>query len=124
MADRKDLAEKQPVQVVNQRGEILDGEIVKVGRTLVTIGWTAHRPEQFRIDTQHYNGQSYGRGLRFYTMLQVELAARKAAALTTLKAHGFMPAVSGRREVPLEKLEGIAAMLELNWPTTQEAAHA
>jgi hypothetical protein len=120
MASREDLALGQPVSVTDQQRRVHSGEIVKVARALVTIKYGPHldRVAKFRIDTQYASEErmAYGHGLRFRTMEQVAQAARRDTALGTIKAHGFMPRVSGSQPVPLVKLEAVAEVLEKNWP--------
>ncbi len=121
MASREELAEGQLVVVTDQQNRDHQGEIVTVGRTLVTIKYGPYRRRtgKFRIGSQRYNGEIYGCGLTFRTMDQAVLDSRRAAALATIKAHDFMPRLHTMDQVPLGKLEAVAAVLE-NWPPEQE----
>jgi hypothetical protein len=120
MARREDFTVGQKVMVRSYRFA-KPGEIVKVGRTLVTIAY-GYAAQQFRMDDQCLNEKNSGYQTHFRTEAQEEATARERAALAVLKAHGLTPGMPGRTAVPLDKLEAVAAVLEASWP--QEAPGA
>lgn len=82
------------------------GEVVKVGRTLVTIACNG-RAEQFRIDTGRIN-DDYGASW-FRTMEQADLDARQARARAALSEHGVR--LDHGHRLTLEQIEALAAVL-------------
>jgi hypothetical protein len=63
------------------------GEVIKTGRTLVTILWNGHE-DAFRLDTGRLDDR-YGNTAYFLTPAQAEASARKDAALAVLREAGF-----------------------------------
>jgi hypothetical protein len=120
VGSREDFTVGQKVMVRSYRFA-KPGEIVKVGRTLVTIAY-GYATQQFRMDDQCLNEKNFGYQTQFRTEAQEEADERRTTALAVLKVHGLRPGMPGRTAVPLAKLEAVAAVLEASWP--QEAPDA
>jgi hypothetical protein len=90
------------------------GEVVKVGRTLVTVAYlgafTRDGTEQFRIDTGRKN-DDYGH-YRIETPEQVAEVARRKAAVALLRERGVE--LSNRATFTLEQIEALAEVVR-NW---------
>lgn len=114
MADREDFAVGQEVVVSDDRRQY-PGEILKVGRTLVTIkyGPSWAQTAQFRMDSQALNEKSYGYQTRFYTKAQAEIRTRQARAEGVLRDHGLLFRAASPK-LSLGTLEAIAQVLELS----------
>lgn len=104
-----------PVKVFDvngsRRGQPLggyDGEVKKVGRTLVTIHW-GYSTEVFRLDTGRSN-DAYGHQ-QFKTLARVALDARRTKALSAIKEFGLEPARLGANKTPLHQLETLAEVI-------------
>jgi hypothetical protein len=117
VAERSELAEGQEVRVFDgfrsTPGDGHVGTIVSVGRKLVGIRWrNSGNPVSFRIDSQRFNGESYGAGTWFKTMDQVALSNREQEALETLRQYGLGPLGWGGPKASLQTLEAAAWMVK------------
>lgn len=90
------------------------GEVVKVGRTLVTIRCNGFE-QQYRIDTGRLNDR-YGNTAYFVTPADLEKANRKDAAVALLREAGFEIRL-GRHPDP-GLIERLAATV-LDWAAEQ-----
>jgi hypothetical protein len=98
----------------NRPADGYPGEVVKVGRTLVTIRWHGGE-DAFRLDTGRLNDR-YGNTAYFLTPAQAEADRRQDAALALLKEAGFEVRL-GRR--PDGELIERLAVTVLDWTAEQ-----
>lgn len=108
--EKSDLSLGMPVLVKDYK-KTYDGTVSKIGRTLVTIKYSWCE-EQFRIDTQHKNDDSYGANIRFWTIPQVLAEKRRKEALEELKVLGWVLDWQCKDRVPLVQLEKVVAILK------------
>ncbi len=92
-----------------QRGGSDPGEVVKIGRKLVTIRVNG-RDEQFRLDDQRWTGRQVGMGTYFRTLEQVAASEHEASVRATLSDRGIE--LSRRHRFTLEQMEALAAVAE------------
>ena len=86
------------------------GEVVRVGRTRLTIrfgGWT----EDFYIETQQGVGPQPGYGSNFRTLEQAAEAGRRKTALATLNSHNIEFKLGRERLFTTEQIEALAALV-------------
>lgn len=85
------------------------GEVVKIGRKLVTVR-VYGRDEQFRLDDQCWTGRQTGYGMFFRTLEQVAAEQRAERARGVLEAAGLEVKLGHRPSGAL--LEAVAATIE------------
>jgi hypothetical protein len=96
-----------------------EGEIVKVGRKLVTITYPGHyRPKAFRIDDQMANDEY--RHQSFSTLEQAEQTERRQRAMDTLNGIGLDRSYDGEK-LTLEQLEALVNVITTHPAFIQEA---
>lgn len=110
--NKEDLAVGQQVKVHehgHEYGRTYDGEVVKIGRTLVTIKYNRHE-EKFRIDTQHVN-DAWGSSF-FRTLEQEEEIERRNTAVKTLREYGLEIRLGWHNKIATEYLVKVANVLK------------
>lgn len=111
--NREDLFEGQTVKVYQSfLTSAQQGEIVRIGRTLVDIRIGAYSiVKQYRILDQRLSGRDNGSGNFFQTLEQYDAQKRRSAAMDVLARYGCRFDL-GSRSVDVEKLEAIGRILE------------
>jgi hypothetical protein len=110
VAERSELSEGQEVRLfgLDRRGA-RPGWISKVGRTIVEIDHAGgYKPVRCYMDSQKQTGETYGYGVWFRTLDQVELENRELRALETLRQHGLGPLGWNHPRATLDVLEAAA----------------
>lgn len=114
-----EYTEGQPVMVYTNGAKHAPyaGEILKVGRVLLTIGYNKNHAkgtwiheQKFRMETGRTNEEQYGHGTYFKTMEEFEVDNREANAWAILREHG-VEAKLGRNRLTVEQLEAMAAIV-------------
>lgn len=116
MTDKK-FTEGDEIRVFDVNGKRMGqpqggwpAQIVKVGRTLVTVKLNGqNRTDKYRMSDQRIN-DSYGH-CYFKTVGQAELDLRRQKAISVLRDYGI--SLSARSNVTLSGLESIVELLEL-----------
>lgn len=113
MADKKfTVGQLVKVYYSYGRGVPRDGQITRVGRTLVDIRADKFgNIETFRMSDQKSKGDGGGSGTYFRTIEQYEDQTRRFKAVNRLTAFGCRFDL-GFCSVPVEKMERIADILE------------